>query len=196
MNKLILYVLATVSIFTQGCCSIFKSGPQLISVDSKPQGADVEIGPHRGKTPYTVSLPKGKDYAITVSFPGHTETVSIGKSMEPFFFANVLFWPGIFVDSATGAMYKYEPTHYEFDLEKLLWKRRLAEAEARRRKAGPRLTWKVVLPKPYKYIDIGRNRFGINIIFVHSKEEAEKYRQQGADVEPWYQDTYHGMRIP
>jgi hypothetical protein len=37
MIKPILCILATVLVFTQGCSSIFTSGPQFISVDSKPQ---------------------------------------------------------------------------------------------------------------------------------------------------------------
>ena len=104
-------------IFTQGCCSIFTSGPQTISIDSKPEGADVRVGPHKGKTPYQVTIPRGKDYVIQASYGKDTQTLSLNKSIEPVYWVNILFWPGLIIDLATGKMFEYDPTEYEFTFE-------------------------------------------------------------------------------
>jgi len=114
MKKLVVLVLAAMLILNQGCCSIFTSGPQTISVDSKPEGAEVKIGPYKGKTPYEVSIPRGKDYVILATYGGETQTLSLDKSIEGVYWINVLFWPGLIIDLATGKMFKYEPTDYEF----------------------------------------------------------------------------------
>jgi hypothetical protein len=84
-------------------------------VDSKPEGATVKIGAHKGKTPYSVVLSRGKDYVISASYQGKTETIAMNKSIEPVYWVNILFWPGLIIDLATGKMFKYEPTHYDFD---------------------------------------------------------------------------------
>lgn len=115
MKKSVLCGLLAMLIFTQGCCSIFKSDPQTISVNSKPPGAKVEIGPHQGTTPYRVSLPKGKDFVITATYEGKTKTANLNKGIEPVYWINILFWPGLIIDLATGNMFKYEPTEYSFD---------------------------------------------------------------------------------
>ena len=118
MRKLLVLVLLATIVFNQGCCSIFTSGPQTISVDSKPEGAEVKIGPYEGKTPYDVSIPRGKDYVVVASLGGDTKTVTLNKSIEPVYWVNILFWPGLIIDLATGKMFKYEPTDYEFDFTK------------------------------------------------------------------------------
>ena len=115
MKKAILCVMLVALIFTQGCCSIFTSDPQTVSVDSKPPGAKVKIGPHSGTTPYQVSLPRGKDFVIVATYEGETKTANLNKSIEPVYWVNILFWPGLIIDLATGKMFKYEPTDYSFD---------------------------------------------------------------------------------
>ncbi len=115
MKKSILCVSLIALIFTQGCCSIFTADPQTVSVDSKPPGAEVKVGPHQGTTPYQVSLPRGKDYVITAEYEGKTKTANLNKSIEPVYWVNILFWPGLIIDLATGKMFKYEPTEYSFN---------------------------------------------------------------------------------
>lgn len=115
MRTLLLFLLSMMLFFNQSCCSIFTSGPQTISVDSKPEGAKVQIGPHKGTTPYKVSLPRGKDYVIVASYGKDSETLTLNKNIEGVYWVNILFWPGLIIDLATGKMFKYEPTHYEFD---------------------------------------------------------------------------------
>jgi hypothetical protein len=117
MKKSVLCALLAVLVLTQGCCSIFTSDPQTVSVDSKPQGAKVQIGPFKGTTPYQVSLPRGKDYVIVASYGKDTQTVALNKNIEPVYWVNILFWPGLIIDLATGKMFKYEPTEYDFTFE-------------------------------------------------------------------------------
>jgi hypothetical protein len=115
MKKAILCVMLVAVVFTQGCCSIFKADPQTVSVNSNPPGAKVEIGPHSGTTPFQISLPKGKDYVITATYQGQTKTANLNKSIEPLYWVNILFWPGLIIDLATGKMFEYDPTQYSFN---------------------------------------------------------------------------------
>lgn len=115
MSKSVVCVLLAVSLLTQGCCSIFTSGPQTVSVNSVPEGAKVQIGPYKGTTPYSVSLPRGNDHVITATLDGKTQTQALQKNIEPLYWVNILFWPGLIIDLATGKMFKYEPTEYSFD---------------------------------------------------------------------------------
>jgi hypothetical protein len=115
MKKLVLCTVLAVLLLTQGCCSIFTGDPQTIGVDSKPEGAKVQIGPYKGTTPYQVSVPRGKNYVIQASYGGKNQTLALNKQIEPVYWVNILFWPGLIIDLATGAMFEYDPTHYEFD---------------------------------------------------------------------------------
>ena len=115
MRKTLLIAILITTIFCNGCCSIFTSGPQNISVDSKPQGAKVKIGPYKGITPYTATIPRGKNYTIQAEYEGKREVVNLEKNIEPVYRVNILFWPGLLIDLATGSMFKYEPLDYEFD---------------------------------------------------------------------------------
>jgi hypothetical protein len=115
MRKSVLCTVMAVLIFTQGCCTVFTGDPQTISVDSKPEGAKVQIGPHEGTTPYRVSLPRGKSYVIQASYGGKDKTLALSKKIQPVYWINILFWPGLIIDLATGAMFEYNPTHYNFD---------------------------------------------------------------------------------
>ena len=115
MKKSVLCTVLAVLFFTQGCCSIFTGDPQTVSVDSKPEGAKVQIGPYEGTTPYRVSLPRGKNYVVQASYGDRDKTLALNKQIEPVYWVNILFWPGLIIDLATGAMFEYDPTHYEFD---------------------------------------------------------------------------------
>jgi len=115
MKKSILCSLLALLIFTQGCCSIFTSDPQTVSVGSEPPGADVTIGPHEGVTPYSIRLPRGKNYVIEASYEGETKSKVLERKIEGVYWINILFWPGLIIDLATGAMYEYDPTHYSFN---------------------------------------------------------------------------------
>jgi len=115
MNKLLLCAIVVVALLSQGCCSLFCSGTQNVQVLSDPPGAKVQIGPYEGKTPYTLALRRGKDYPIQVVHEGQTKTQPLNRRIEPVYWVNILFWPGLIVDLATGKMWEYDPTIYKFD---------------------------------------------------------------------------------
>ncbi|MHC4121064.1 MAG: PEGA domain-containing protein [Planctomycetota bacterium] len=115
MNKTVLCAVLAMSLLTQGCCSIFTSGPQTVSVDSDPPGAKVAIGPYTGTTPYNVSLPRGKTYVVQATVNGKTKKLNLEKKIEPIYWVNILFFPGLIVDLATGKMWRYDQTQYNFD---------------------------------------------------------------------------------
>jgi hypothetical protein len=117
MRKLVSLILIATLFLNSGCCSIFTSGPQKISVDSKPQGAKVKIGQYKGMTPYEVWMPRGKDYVIEVTYGNKTDSQALGKSIEPVYWVNILLWPGLIIDLATGSMFRYDPLHYEFTFD-------------------------------------------------------------------------------
>jgi len=115
MSKLLLCAIIVVGVLSQGCASIFCSGSQNIRVLSEPPGAKVQMGAYEGTTPYDVSLPRGKDYPIQVTYNGQTKTQSLSRTIEPVYWVNILFWPGLVIDLATGKMWEYDPTVYRFD---------------------------------------------------------------------------------
>ncbi|UCD51245.1 MAG: PEGA domain-containing protein [Phycisphaerales bacterium] len=115
MKKLLLCTTLVTVLFSQGCCSLFCSGSQNVSIRSDPPGASVEMGPHQGTTPYEVSVPRGKDYVIRATYEGQTKTRNLTKSIEPVYWVNILFWPGLIIDLATGKMWEYDPTVYNLD---------------------------------------------------------------------------------
>ena len=115
MKRTIIILMLICSITLSSCCSIFTGGPQTISVNSKPEGAKVKIGPYDGTTPYNVSIPRGKNYTIQAEYQGKREVVNLEKNIEPVYWVNILFWPGLLIDLATGSMFRYDPTEYEFD---------------------------------------------------------------------------------
>ncbi|MHC4371620.1 MAG: PEGA domain-containing protein, partial [Planctomycetota bacterium] len=98
MKKTILCVLLAMSLLAQGCCSIFTSGPQTVSVDSEPPGAKVAVGPYSGVTPYNVSIPRGKSYVVQATLNGQTKTLDLENNIEPLYWVNILFWPGLIID--------------------------------------------------------------------------------------------------
>jgi hypothetical protein len=115
MKKVLLFVMIVLVVFSQGCCSIFCSGSQNITVRSEPAGAKVQVGPYEGVAPYDVSIPRGKDYVVQATYDGQTKSQNLDKNIEPVYFVNILFWPGLIIDLATGKMWEYDPTIYNFN---------------------------------------------------------------------------------
>ncbi len=52
---------------------------------------------------------------ITAKYKDDSQTQNLNKSIEPVYWVNILFWPGLIVDIATGKMFKYDPTEYSFE---------------------------------------------------------------------------------
>jgi hypothetical protein len=117
MRKIVAMAAMAGVLFSQGCCSVFTPGPQTISFNSKPSGARVSVGPHTGIAPFQVSMSRGKTYVIVAEYQGKSQTQELPRTIEGVYWINILFWPGLIIDLATGKMFKYEPTQYEFSFE-------------------------------------------------------------------------------
>jgi len=114
----VIVLMLVVMLFGQGCCTLFTGDPQTITVNSQPPGAKVDMGPFSGSTPYSVTIPRGKEYVVKASFEGQTQTETLNREIQPLYFLNILFWPGLIVDLATGKMWEYDPTTFNFTFTK------------------------------------------------------------------------------
>lgn len=103
-----------------GCASIVAGTSQVVSVNSNVSGANVAInGGTIGVTPFTGSIPRGKDTTVTVSKPGYQpQTITLSTKIEPIFFGNIIFGGviGSTTDLATGALFEYAPSSYYVNL--------------------------------------------------------------------------------
>ena len=112
---------------TVGCATILTGSSALVSINSTPSSANVEITRSdgivvgQGQTPMTVKLGKGKDYTVSISLDGYqTQTVPVLKSgVETAAFCNLGSLPGWGVDYLTGAMYKLEPGTIKVSLKEV-----------------------------------------------------------------------------
>lgn len=94
------------------------SGARCTVIDG--QGAELIVGSNPG----SVVVTKGKG-ALNVRCirRGYTQKqVGVGQSFNAWTIVNVLFWPGVLVDAATGAIQKY-PSHITVLMEPARGKR-------------------------------------------------------------------------
>jgi hypothetical protein len=73
------------------------------------------MGPYTGTTPYTVAIPKGKDYPVEVTHDSTTRVMALQRSFDAIGLINIFFWPGFIVDAVTGAITEYDPASYHVD---------------------------------------------------------------------------------
>lgn len=111
----VIVLMLAAMLFGQGCCTLFTGGPETVSVNSQPPGVKVEVGPYTGTTPYSLTIPRGKEYVIKATYDGQNQTEALNRTVQPLYFLNILFWPGLIVDLATGKMWKYDPDTYNFN---------------------------------------------------------------------------------
>lgn len=108
-----------------GCATIISGGSQNVNVQAIDNNshavladASCLVTDGRGNTyavnsnPGAVTIPNGYG-ALTVNCTKHgyhQTKVGYGQSFNAWTIANVIFWPGVLVDAATGAAVKY-PSH-------------------------------------------------------------------------------------
>ena len=103
MKKVLLCLFILLLVLTQGCCRIFTSGRHNISVDSLHQNANVnKTWPYDEINPDKASIARNKIYAISAIYKSKTKNQTLRKSIKETFWVNILFWPGLFIDLATG----------------------------------------------------------------------------------------------
>lgn len=113
-RSVVIVLMLMAMLFGQGCCTLFTGHPETVTVNSQPAGAKVEMGPYTGATPYSVTIPRGKEYVIKATYEGQSQTESLNRTVQPLYFLNILFWPGLIIDLATGKMWTYDPETYNF----------------------------------------------------------------------------------
>ncbi len=126
-------VFAVAAVFAS-CASIVSKSEYPVSINSKPNGADITIvnkanmKVFSGKTPTTLTLKagagyfKGEEYSVTFTKEGFTsQTTQIKRGVDGWYIAGNLFFGGLIgyliVDPATGAMWTLENLDVELDQE-------------------------------------------------------------------------------
>jgi hypothetical protein len=99
-----------------GCATILSGTSQKITVHTDPQGAHARIGHQAGRTPVTLTVPKGGNVHLEVTVDHNKRIVPLKRTFDQVGLLNILFFPGFIVDAVSGAMMKYEPEVVSVDL--------------------------------------------------------------------------------
>ncbi|QSH40589.1 PEGA domain-containing protein [Lentisphaerota bacterium ZTH] len=121
MKKINYFLAPVLALFMSGCCSLFVGTTQEVTIDSKPQEAKIydAQGNYLGVTPAKITFPRGKNTTLKLKKEGYDDgTVFMNRNVEWWpFVLDILLWPTMIVDYATGAMFKYDSA-YIADLPK------------------------------------------------------------------------------
>lgn len=115
MKMLKIAAACAISLAVVGCASIAGSNTRMVKVESVPAGASVKMdGQNVGTTPAVVTLPTyiygGK--TLTLSKRGYQDQNRvINTSFQPIAILDILFWPSIIIDAATGSLVKIDPAN-------------------------------------------------------------------------------------
>lgn len=113
ISKLALTAFAAMSI--TGCASIAGDNTRSVQVNSMPAGATVLVDNQEyGTTPTVVTLPSyiygGK--TVVVRKKGYNDqALQVNTAFQPIALLDILFWPSLIVDGATGSMVKIDPAN-------------------------------------------------------------------------------------
>ena len=122
MKFLIKLIPVFFAIFLSGCATIFNGGNQEVRL-STPGNKQVKVmvtnagNNYERVLPSTISAVHDMD-SVSVMVKGgdyRNAVYVVPKSITPSFWINILFWPGFFLDLATGDMWKY-PKDYTLPL--------------------------------------------------------------------------------
>jgi hypothetical protein len=104
-----------------GCATLFSGTDEDVTFRSEPSGAQIIIdGVTVGTTPATVEVdrPGLNDMDVTVELEGYeARTFELDKKFNNTAIWNILFWPGFIIDALTGALFRYDKTNYNVNLE-------------------------------------------------------------------------------
>ena len=108
------------------CATIIASGPDMVPVNSDPEGAIVKLdGVPVGRTPLTVAFPRGCEGFLTFELDGIKTSRDLDKVVNGWVFGNLIFGVGGviiggFVDLVTSNQGKYSTAPIFVDLTSLL----------------------------------------------------------------------------
>ncbi len=110
-----------------GCATIFSGSSAKIPFETDgPDDTEftitsVQTGERtvRKGNRFVVELKRNADYQVSVQAQGYKgQDVLVGRSFNMLTILNILFWPGLLVDFATGAMYQPDKERVYVRLEK------------------------------------------------------------------------------
>lgn len=108
--KMICIALITIFVFS-GCATILAGGPDMVVVNSNPQGATIILdGVPVGVTPATISFSRSCEGVVVLEKPGYQNTrLDVDKVVNGWVFGNLIIGGliGLGVDLATSNQGKY-----------------------------------------------------------------------------------------
>lgn len=102
-----------------GCASIAGDNTRAVRVTSEPSGAGIFVDNQQfGVTPNVVTLPSdiygGK--TVTLRKKGYQDqSMIVNTKFQKIAILDILFWPTLIVDGATGALVKIDPANLNLD---------------------------------------------------------------------------------
>ena len=116
-----IFTIILITIFGVSCASLISGTSQDIFIDSNPEGATIyEGGLKVGRTPASITVKKSgfSDKEISLSLEGYERrTFILKKSFDAVAILNLAGILGWAIDFATGAIFKYDRTNYDLDLD-------------------------------------------------------------------------------
>ena len=87
-----------------GCGALFNERERVVTIESEPSGAEVQIGGERaGKTPLQVTLRTDRSTSVVVTGRGDAETCHVEAQIEPLWvILDIWFVFPLIVDAVTG----------------------------------------------------------------------------------------------
>lgn len=113
-------LLACASLTLVNCATIFRGTNDTVTVKSNPENAAVYINGLKMPSGGTFQLKKGfENQTVSLKKEGYEEqNFMLQKSFDPISILNVFVPVGFLIDIISGAMMKYDTTHYVIDMEK------------------------------------------------------------------------------
>jgi len=117
------------AILLAGCATIISGTKQDVSINSNPDGADIQIKTgggltvFSGSTPANCKLPRNKEYTVVVRMVGYKDQeLYINREFNAWFVGNLLCGGivGIVIDAVDGAMWNLDPDMIHVELVKTL----------------------------------------------------------------------------
>lgn len=115
MKTIKLALFCAFALIMSGCASIAGDNTRAVKVDSYPAGAGIYVDNQQyGVTPAVVTLPSyiygGK--TVTLRKKGYQDqSMVVNTKFQPIALLDILFWPSIIIDGATGNMVKIDPAN-------------------------------------------------------------------------------------
>ena len=113
MKTLKISLISLIMVALAGCASIAGDNTRAVKVESRPAGAKIMVDNQQyGTTPAVVTLPTyiygGK--SVTLKKAGYQDqTMMVNTAFQPIALLDILAWPTLLVDAATGNIVKIDP---------------------------------------------------------------------------------------